>query len=172
MSNPIFKGPQGKWLTKGLIYELTFASPDSEYAIYTFQPEDKKARGRTYISLRKAFIELEDPTGYEFSQLYLGGWVHLQECLKNKEWKAAWAEWQDELEVRLRAKGIRAMIREANGDGRSAATSARWLAENGFIKKEERAAGRPSKEEKDRHLKAMLSEDEEINEDLNRITLN
>lgn len=171
MQKPVFKSDRGHWLTSALFYEQTLNGKDRTYAYYTFKPEDfySEGIGRKFISLRKLFIELEDPTGYDLATKHLGGFVHLKKLLNSPWFAKEWTEWQEELELRLRAKGVKRMIDEALGDGRSAATSARWLAEAGFVKEDKRRAGAPSKKEKNQAVQEYLADTSETEEDLARI---
>ena len=58
----MFKDSMGRWLTKALFYEANNYQIDN--ALFTIGDEVITVKGRTLISLRKRFVESNDPTGY------------------------------------------------------------------------------------------------------------
>jgi hypothetical protein len=80
---------------------------------------------------------------YMFATKYLDGWEHWQRMMDNKILRAHIEQWRDELEIKIASIGFQRMMEEAEGDGRSAASAAKWLAERQF--KEKKGAGRPTK---------------------------
>ena len=99
--------------------------------------------------------------------------MHWKRFEKNAKLRKHVAEWREELELKLRAKGVKSMIDEATLGGRGQATAARWLAEKGWLtSKAKGKVGRPAKDttEEDAALKAEVNK--EFAEDLARLKIN
>jgi hypothetical protein len=157
-----FKGTQGHWLTKKLFLET--CGGDLERVIYTIREEDKEYRGITYPSIQRIFVELEDPTEYFIATEYFGSWKHwviVSEGLLKNEIES----WRDELEVRLRAKGLKQIIGLSVTGDRAAS---KILLDKGWSK---RTAGAPSKQEKAGELKKQASITSIVDNDLKRLGL-
>jgi len=168
-----FKTEQGKWLTQSLFLEIGYRT---EFALFTFDGEEKTYKKKKYPSLKKLYLELEDPTEYEFATKYLGGWQHWKRLCSNSLLMEHFSEWREELTLKLRARGVQSMIDEATMGGRGQATAARWLAEKGFIDApkvdKRRKIGRPLKEEITKEARDMAILREDFAKDLERLKLN
>jgi len=133
-----------------------------ERALYTLQPYDKELRGKVYKSLKRLYLETNDPTGYILATDYLDGWDHLLK-LKASVLREQWPQWEDEMEIRLKSLAIMTLIVKAeSGD----AVSAKFLATKGWDK---RKAGAPSKDERTRQLKINRGIEADIRADAKRI---
>lgn len=118
-------------------------STDPELAIYTLASDDITIDGKTYISLRKQYLLLEDPTEYAIASKYFDNWTHWKKVKESSKLKDDIDEWREELEVKLRSKGVKGVYNKAlEGDYQAS----KWLAERGFSDKKVRRAGAPSKE--------------------------
>lgn len=126
--------------TQSLFLEIGY----SEFAIYTLKEQDHVYEGKTYYSMKQLYLEMEDPTEYEFANKYLLGWNHWMRICDNKVVRKYVDDWRDELEIKLRSKAIREISKSAAAGSYQAA---KWLADRGW---EQRGAGRPSKEEVER----------------------
>ena len=137
-----FKTEQGTWVTQSLFLEIGYKL---DLAVFTLADEDKEYKGKTYPSLKRLYLEMEDPTEYLFATTHLGGWGHWKRMLKNKILAQHIEEWQEELQLKLKAQGVSSMINEAKMGGRGQATAARWLASNGWLDDGEggKKVGRP-----------------------------
>lgn len=135
-----FKDDNGRYITQGLFLEINY---NPETAVYSLKDHDYEYQGKVFPSLRRLFLEMEDPTGYYFSQKYLWGWEHWNRILENKVLFEYIEPWTDELEVKLRAKGINAAIKL----GLDNLTAARWLADGKWNTAKK---GRPSKDDRTR----------------------
>jgi len=160
----MFKDAIGRWRTKSLFYEANdYRIAD---ALFTLGDEDVTIKGKALISLRKRFVESEDPTGYIISQEFLGGYSHWDAICKSSM-KTEVEKWQDELEVKLRSVGLTNTIKSAKAGNFNAA---KFLAERGWDK---RIAGRPTKDEVVRQTKIQAQLHNEFEDDLKRMeTLN
>lgn len=127
--------------TNALFKELNINEP--EVAIYTLAADDIVVGDKTYISIRKQYLLLEDPTEYEIASKYFDSWTHWKKVRESSKIKVHIDEWREELEVKLRSKGVQGVYNKAlEGDYQAS----KWLAERGFSDKKVRRAGAPSKE--------------------------
>lgn len=114
---------------------------DLELAIYTLASDDITIDGKTYISLRKQYLLLEDPTEYAIASKYFDSWTHWKKVRESSKLKEDIDEWREELEVKLRSKGVKGVYDKAlDGDYQAS----KWLAERGFAEKKTTRRGRPS----------------------------
>lgn len=150
-----FKDKMGRYITQGLFIDFKY---DETFAVYTLEDEDKEYKGCLYPSLKKLYLEMEDPTEYQFANKYLYGWDHWLVIKNNKALYEKIEKWQEELEVRIRAKGVHAMLRMTDSANFNAA---KWVADGSWQQKR----GRPSKDERERERRirerAMAEVDEE-----------
>lgn len=137
------KDAKGGYITQGLFLELGY---ETKFAIYTLTDQDKCYDGKKYISLRRLYLEMADPTEYNFATKYLWGWEHWQRMVANRMIAEHVDKWRDELEVKLRAEAINALIKQSGGNF----NAAKWVADGHWNVKR----GRPSKAEKEKE-KAM-----------------
>lgn len=156
----MLKDSGGRPLTQSLFIENGY---NTEFAVYTLKDEDHEYKGKVYPSLKKLFLEMEDPTEYEFANTYLLGWQHWKRLNGNKLMTKHFEEWREELELRLRAQGIRAAIDQAADNNFQAA---KYLAEKGWDK---RQAGRPSKQEKLKEERMKKRMEDEFSADIKRM---
>lgn len=149
----------GKPLTQSLFLEIGY----TEQAVYTLKDQDHEHNGKTYPSLKRLYLEAEDPTEYLFATTYLLGWRHWQRLCENKALRRHIDEWRDELEVKLRSRGVMQAIKNAELGGFQAA---KWLADRGW---DTRGAGRPSKEEIEKEKKIQAAISDEYGADIVRL---
>lgn len=133
----------GRPLTQSLFLEIGYTND----ALYTLKEVDHSHNGKTYLSLKRLYLEMADPTEYQFATTYLLGWKHWNRICENKVLRKHIDEWREELEVKLRAQATIQIMEQAAG---GAFQASKWLADRGW---DTRAAGRPSKLEKEKHAK-------------------
>lgn len=138
-----FKDKMGRYITQGLFIDFRY---DETYAVYTLEDQDKEYKGVVYPSLKRIYLEAADPTEYVFANEHLYGWEHWLALKNNKELYKEIERWEEELEVKLRAKGVHAMLKMSEGSNFNAA---KWVADGQWQQKR----GRPSKEERDKERK-------------------
>ena len=131
---------RGYPLTQSLFLEIAY----SEYAIFTFNDEEKLYNGKKYPSLRQYYLDIADPTEYQFAKQCLLGWDHWQRICENVAVKKEVEKWREELEVALRSEGILAIIDASENNFQAS----KWLADKGWSPG--KSAGRPSKAEQDK----------------------
>jgi len=137
-------------LTQSLFLEIGY----TDYSYYTLKEDDYTYKGKVYPSLKKLYLEHEDPTEYDFANKFLLGWKHWQKICGNRQILKHVEEWREELELKLRSQAVRDMIDQSVDKGSFQAS--KWLADRGWDKK---AAGRPSQVEakKDQRVKEALN---------------
>jgi hypothetical protein len=121
------------------------------------------------INARKTFIELEDPTGYQWAIKYLGDWSHWLKLMKAPWFREAYETWLDELSIKLKSEAIQKIraIAEKEGD-KQALPAARYLADETWNKS---PRGRPSKAQLQGELKKEVERLSIEDEDAKRIGL-
>jgi hypothetical protein len=150
----------GKPLTQSLFLEIGY----TDLAVYTLKDEDHEHKGVVYPSLRRLYLEEEDPTEYDFAVKHLLGWRHWKRLCENKVLRKYIEEWREELEMKLRSRGIKEVILQASNE--KGFQAAKWLADRGW---DTRKAGRPSKEEIEREKKFAARISDEFSADVVRL---
>lgn len=151
----------GRPLTQSLFLELGY----SEYAVYTLKEFDYPYKGKHYPSLKKLYLQEEDPTEYTFAERHLLGWQHWKRLCENKAISKHIEEWREELELKIRSQAVRDMINMcASENGNYSA--AKFLADRGWDK---RAPGRPSKAEQEKTAKVQDRIEAEFLADVKRM---
>lgn len=149
----------GRPLTQSLFLEIGY----NESAVYTLKEIDHIHNGKTYPSLKRLYLECNDPTEYNFAIKYLLGWKHWLRLCENKGLKGHIQEWRDELEVKIRAEAIKQTISSAQAGSWQAS---KWLADRGW---DTRGAGRPSAAEKEKAAKINELVQDEYGADILRM---
>lgn len=149
----------GRPITQSMFLEVGY----SEAAIYTLKEVDHLYEGKTYPSLKRLYLEEEDPTEYDFATKYLLGWKHWQRLCENKLIRKHIDEWREELEMKLRSRAVKEMIKSAEKGGVQAS---KWLADRGWA---QRGAGRPSKADIASEKALMARVDNEYSSDVIRL---
>ncbi len=163
-----FKNSSGTHLLKPLFYELDEAGRPN--ALYTLKDYDSSFEGKLYPSLRRLFVECEDPTEYSFATVYLDGWSHWKKLSTSAFFQSYVSEWREELEVRLRAKGIAGIKLAAVSNGKDALTAQKFLANGQWKTQEEKSTvGRPTKEKITQEAEKMFKAKTEFDEDHERL---
>ena len=130
-------------ITQSLFLELGYR----DSSIYTLKDEDFTHKGKNYPSIKKLYLEIGDPTEYEFAEQCFINWAHWQRICENKAVLAYIQGWRDELEVKIRSVAVKqAMAHAASGSY----PAAKWISDRGW---KTRGAGRPSAEEVQRETK-------------------
>lgn len=147
-------------LTQSLFLEFQY---DTEKAIYTLKGYDHEYNGKLYPSLRKLYLELNDPTEYSFATTYLIDWNHWVRLCDNKFIRKHIDEWRLELEIKIRAEATKHIMVNAR---KGSFQASKWLADKGW---DVRTAGRPSKEQVEREAKVQASIKNDFDDDFERM---
>lgn len=165
MNTPVgpFKDTTGRWRTKSLFKD--FHSPNQEQwpPVFTLKEHDDGE----YKSLRQIYLSFDDPTGYAFAKAVLKSWEHWKKLCSLEWFKAHLDSWNEELEVKLAAKGIKKAREIADGDSGQAFQASKFLVDRGW---EKSGRGRPKKErEANERIRARI--EASIEEDEQRLRL-
>ncbi len=126
----------GRWLTQSLFLEIGY----KPQALYTLKDDDHEYKGKVYPSIKKLYMECNDPTEYTVATKHFGGLQHWLRIADNKMIAEHINAWRYELELKMRCEGIRnAAIAAEKGNWQAA----KWFASRGW---ESKGAGRPSKD--------------------------
>ncbi|UIW11014.1 hypothetical protein VP5_002 [Vibrio virus VPMCC5] len=155
---------KGAARTQSLFLETSYGDPEN--AMYTLKPRDHMYKGKLLPSIKRLYLEMEDPTEYFFAYEYFLDWDHWQQIKKNKVIAEHMKGWQEELEVRSRALGVKAMFDLALDGDKPNYQASQFLAKGGWT---DRPAGRPSKEAVERETKIQARIKEEFGSDLMRL---
>lgn len=154
------KDEGGKPYTQSLFLEPLY---NTEFAIYTMKSEDHIHKGVYYPSIKRLYLEMEDVTEYDFANTYFLDWDHWLRLNENKLIRTYIDKWRTELEMKLRSKAIKGMLKQADTGSYQAL---KFLADRGWIN---RAAGRPSKLEQEAEKAKNESIADEFAADFDRI---
>lgn len=149
------KDSVGRYLTRALFKEL--ASKETR---------DKFPPVFTLEDARIIYLEAEDPTEYIPSQKLLGSWQHWLVLLESPDVRFHIDRWREELEVRLRSKGVMEILDISKGD--KGFQAAKWLADKGW---ESKKAGRPTKEKVNYNKRVEATMKKEYEDDAKRLSL-
>ena len=146
--------------TKALFYETTLP----EYRIemepeWTLKEKDHLANdGKTYRSMKRIYLEMEDVTEYEFALATLGSFTHWETLCKSTWFKEHLDQWRKELNLKIKARGVKAIMHAAVGGEQPSFQAMKYLADNQYLEKKT-GRGRPSKAD----IKAELQKEVNIN---------
>lgn len=155
------KDSRGYPLTQSLFLEINY----NDYAVFTLNDEPKEYNNKTYPSLRQYYLDIADPTEYQFAKTCLLGWDHWKRLCENKDISKEIDKWREELEVALRSEGIRAIVDATAEDGGNF-QAAKWLADKGW---EKQKVGRPTKSDLDREKRISQRVEEGFTADIIRM---
>lgn len=157
--------------TKGLFYELTLPEDRKEMGTsWTLKEHDLQADGKVYKSMKKLFIEMEDVTEYDFAIAALGSYKHWERVTESPILKPHIEQWRKELNLKLKAKAMKSIIKSATVDEKLSFQAMKYLADNEYIDKKNKR-GRPSKEELNAELKREVEMSKSFKDDAERIGL-
>ena len=165
--NNIFKNTNGVFYTQGLFFET---AQDKTNIVYTLKDQDMHLEDGTVLpSLKQLYLQEEDTTEYEFANKHLGGWPHWQRLLKIKWFREEYAqEWRTELELKLKARSLRAIRTKAeDSESKESFQANKYLVDKDWVGGNR--AGRPTKQSvKDEALK-LVKDNDIVDEDHQRI---
>lgn len=168
-----FKNSSGTHILKQIFFE--FSDAEHQYSVYTLKDYDHEYNGVTYPSLRRLYVECEDPTEYQFATEHLDSWAHWKKLIASNFFKPYLKEWREELEVRLRAKALARIKTRAASNDKDSMQADKILLSGGWKTPEEKTgAGRPSKDKIKQEAEKLFQEQSVHDEDYERIfgTLN
>lgn len=152
----------GRPLTQSLFLEIGYRE---EFAVYSLKDLDHHYKGKVYPSLKRLYLAHEDTVEYDFATTYLLGWNHWKRLNENKQLRKHFDEWREELELKIRSQAVKDIMDQCASEGGSF-QAAKWLADRGWDK---RAAGRPTKQEKEREDRIQERINDEFAADVVRL---
>lgn len=168
MNHTKFKDEMGRYRTQSLFWELRHENYEAHF---TLKDYDIERDGKHYVSLKKLYMAYDHIPGfeYDFALDTLGSWDHWNKLCNDSIplIKDTIKAWRDELDVRLKAQGLKALIQASRDNDPKGVQAAKYLAEKGYQVKR----GRPSKEEVERELKHSAKSRKDLETDLERIGL-
>jgi hypothetical protein len=171
-ATPPYKDTRGRWLTIALFADHDKSNPDLIEPPFTLI---RDVEGK--VNAHKTFIELGDPTGYEWATRYLHSFEHWEHLMKLSWFQEWYTRASRELHAKMRAAAIRSIEKistEASSDAQRLA-AAKYLAERPYEKadldKKAAKRGRPSSAEKQGALNEAIRLDSETAAELERVGL-
>lgn len=155
---------KGGPITQGLFLETSYG--DTSRVMYTLKSRDHMYKGRKLPSIKRLFLEMEDPTEYFFAYEYFLDWDHWQRIRKNQLIAKHLEGWAEELEVRSRALGVKGMFDLALDGDKPNYQANLFLAKGGWTDK---PAGRPTKAAVERETRIQAKIKDEFGSDIMRL---
>lgn len=134
-------------------------------AYFTLADHDRNG----FVSVRRIYLELCDPTEFLVGQTLLGDFRHWQALLERPWFRDKVDQWRVELDNKLESEALQA-LRETVRDPKSASriTAAKAILEKPWRSKQS-TRGRPSKEELEGYRKKAAEDTAELDNDFERI---
>lgn len=155
-----FLDSEGRPFTQSLFLELGY---NEDVAIYTFKENDHVFKGKTFLSIKRLYLEMGDVTEYEFANTYFLSWPHWKRLCENKNIRVHIDQWREELELKMKTVAVKEIVKSANSGSFQAS---RWLASRGW---KQEGAGRPSKGDIARERKILSDLENEYSSDVIRL---
>lgn len=160
------KDDMGRYRTQSLFWETR---TEGYEPFFSLKPYDLEKEGKVYPSLKQIYLTYDHVPGfeYEFATDVFGSWDHWIKLAETSQLKDIFKEWRQELDIRIKALSIKAMMIAARDNDAKGVNAAKYLAEKGYTAKR----GRPSKEEVERERKIQAGVTKELQSDMERIGL-
>ena len=162
-----YKDVMGRFRTESLFLERPRNAVKLE-PVFTLKDYDHKG----LPSMKRLYLEANDPTEYIFASEVLGSYRHWEKLSTIGWFQKYVKQWRKELELQIKADSIEAMrtlAAQASADS-VRASALRWLASNGWEKKTPRR-GRPSERELRKKTREALEEGADTQVDFERLGL-
>jgi len=159
------KDSTGRFRTQSLFIE--YKHPKYP-APFTLKDYDHKGA----LSMYRLYMDAGDPTEYSQAIAMLGSWRHWK-ALTSSEWFSEVVnKWRDELKIKFESDRYREMkdVTETCKGTPQGVSATKWLAER-YSNVEKPKRGRPSKAEKESHLRESSQEDQLLKEEAERLGL-
>lgn len=161
----------GAFQTKGLFYETTLPDERPDFGTsWTLKEQDHTADGKIYKSMKRVYLEMEDVTEYDFAMSTLGSFKHWERVLESPMIRKHVDQWRKELNLKLKARAMRSIIKAATEDEKLSFQAMKYLADNEYLDKAGKR-GRPSKEEVHAELRKEVESNRTFKDDAERIGL-
>jgi hypothetical protein len=157
--------------TKGLFYETTLPDERPEFGTsWTLKEKDLIVGDKTYRSMKRIYLDMEDVTEYDFAMATLNSYKHWERLVESPIIRKHIDQWRKELNLKLKARAMKAIINAATVDEKSSFQAMKYLADNEYLDKKAKR-GRPSKEEVSAELRREVEINKTFKDDAERIGL-
>lgn len=157
--------------TKGLFYETTLPEERPVFGTsWTLKEKDLVVGDKTYTSMKRVYLEMEDVTEYDFAMATLGSFKHWERLLESPIIIKHITQWRKELNLKLKARAMKSIIKAATEDEKLSFQAMKYLADNEYLDKKGKR-GRPSKEEVKAELRREVEVSKTFKDDAERIGL-
>lgn len=164
--NSKFRNSNGVRLLRGLFWELT--EGDKSSCLYTTKDNDYLG----YISLKRVYLEMADPTEYRFANEYLENYEHWEMLTNCSFFKPYVDQWRKELELKLKSEALLRVMEDARDENsKTKFTANKFILEKGWEPNTGTKRGRPTKNEIKQAAMEQLSERDRLNEDFERLQI-
>lgn len=153
----------GRPLTQSLFLETHY---DKDVAVYTLKDDDFEYKDKKFLSLKRLYLEMGDPTEYTFANTYLLGWSHWKRIKQNNLYTEMMEQWSEELEVKMMSEMVGRTMDMAYDEEKPNMAAVKFIADKGWSK---RKAGRPSKDDIAKERRIAAAVEEEYAADANRL---
>lgn len=160
------KDKQGRYRTRSLFWEYKVDGYDP---VFTLKEYDYKG----CLSLRRKYLEIADPTEYEFAKRMFASWEHWDR-IKDVPWfNELLEDWRKELNVKLNSEMYHNMKQVVDKDPCSSlgVGATKFIHDNYVKRKAAPKRGRPTKEEVKGAVKQAAKSKSEYEDDAARIGL-
>lgn len=151
--------------TRRLFHETSYEQNDKSDIPYTLKDHDEE----DFISLKRLYLEEEDPTEFVFANKYLFNYKHWQYLCEAEWFKPVVARWRNELELQIKAKALQRIIAIAEDSEHKSSYEATKLLLNAGWKQKDGRSGRKSKEEIKQQAQELHQLESDAKADLERI---
>jgi len=160
----LFRDKQGKFRTKSLFRESKDPGYKSYFTLRDYDYED-------HISMKRKYLEINDPTEYRVAQKLLGSWKHWQRLQEAPWFRKHLAQWREELAISLESRELDRMIEFSKKDDPTGYQATKTLLErwDKHLKPRIETRGRPSKEEIEGNLHDALEDRNMLQEEAERL---
>jgi hypothetical protein len=159
----IFKDSMNRWRTQSLFIETYYNKMRLDPSDVSYEPlftlKDHDHQGKP--SLKRLYLDCQDPTEYEFATKHLGGWQHWQILVTLKWFEPYILLWREELEVLIRSKALAKIMADAGSDSKTSTQSAKYIADGGYKEKSKRGKSSKAERAKEQAVKDRLAKDSE-----------
>lgn len=146
----------GRFLTQGLFYETR---SEGYTPLFTLKDYDYKVGDSTYLSLKRLYLEIADPTEYQFAIEVFGNWNHWLAICNSGVLMEYIVKWREELEIKLASEAIKSMINTAINGGYKGTMAAKYVAERGWSSVGKKSKTKNSEKEVDSRIHDAVKDD-------------
>lgn len=99
--------------SKGKLYQEPIFTIDNYFDVCYSATENTQEQ--YHWSLRRLYLEAEDPHEYDFALSVFGCWDHWQKLTRSSFFTPYVEAWREELSIKLASKGVKSLLDKASG---------------------------------------------------------